>query len=298
MSVVKSYSVGAGDMFYIRHNSDNFTIIDCDLSESNADDIIADLRKASEGKQISRFICTHPDEDHFGGLHLLDDALPIYNFYVVKNQAIKDSNTTSFERYCSLRDGNKAFYISKGVRRKWMNLDGDGRGKSGISILWPDTSNKHFIQALEQCDAGDSYNNTSAVIRYQLEGGASFLWLGDLETEFMKSITDSIELTKTTIVFAAHHGRESGRIPSAWLKKLDPQFVVIGEAPTRHLNYYTGYHKFTQKRAGDLIFDCVGNKVHVYASKPNYKNKFLVNEGMSAFPNYVGSLTVETEYTL
>jgi hypothetical protein len=29
MSIVKSFSVGDGDMFYILHNSSNFTIIDC-----------------------------------------------------------------------------------------------------------------------------------------------------------------------------------------------------------------------------------------------------------------------------
>jgi hypothetical protein len=29
MSIVKSFSVGDGDMFYIKHNSDNFTTIDC-----------------------------------------------------------------------------------------------------------------------------------------------------------------------------------------------------------------------------------------------------------------------------
>ncbi len=29
MSIVKSFSVGDGDMFYIEHNSDSFTIIDC-----------------------------------------------------------------------------------------------------------------------------------------------------------------------------------------------------------------------------------------------------------------------------
>lgn len=38
MSVVKSYAVGSGDMFYIRHNTDNFTIIDCDLCAENADE--------------------------------------------------------------------------------------------------------------------------------------------------------------------------------------------------------------------------------------------------------------------
>ena len=39
MSKVKSFSVGEGDMFYISHNSDNFTIIDCCLNydeDSNA----------------------------------------------------------------------------------------------------------------------------------------------------------------------------------------------------------------------------------------------------------------------
>jgi len=35
MSIVKALSVGHGDMFYIVHNSDNFTIIDCCLSEYN-----------------------------------------------------------------------------------------------------------------------------------------------------------------------------------------------------------------------------------------------------------------------
>jgi len=35
MSKVKSFSVGDGDMFYIKHGSDNFTTIDCCLSDDN-----------------------------------------------------------------------------------------------------------------------------------------------------------------------------------------------------------------------------------------------------------------------
>ena len=37
MSLIKSFSVGNGDMFYINHNSDNFTTIDCclDYDESS-----------------------------------------------------------------------------------------------------------------------------------------------------------------------------------------------------------------------------------------------------------------------
>src|SRR5690606_9510253 len=105
------YSVGSGDMFYIRHNSDNFTIIDCDLSEANRREIIDELKSEGRDKTIRRFICTHPDEDHFGGIHWLDDEMPIYNFYVVKNKAIKDKDTDSFKRYRELRDGEKAYYI-------------------------------------------------------------------------------------------------------------------------------------------------------------------------------------------
>ncbi|TKB23486.1 hypothetical protein FCL47_22285 [Desulfopila sp. IMCC35006] len=298
MPVIKSFAVGEGDMFYIRHGSDNFTIIDCDLSEENSGRIIEEITSAAMDKGICRFVCTHPDEDHFGGIHLLDDAMPINNFYVVKNQAIKDEETTSFTRYCQLRDGNKAFYIYKGCSRKWMNITDDDRGSAGIRVLWPDTSNSFFKDALAECNAGESHNNTSAVIQYSIENGASFLWLGDLETEFMENIADSINLTKTTIVFASHHGRASGKIPDSWLKKLDPQIIVIGEAPSRHLDYYTGYNTITQNRAGDITMDCVEQKIHFYTSNHKYENAYLVDEKMSDYQYYVGSITVETEYTL
>jgi beta-lactamase superfamily II metal-dependent hydrolase len=298
MSTIKSFSVGNGDMFYIRHNSDNFTIIDCDLCEENADAIIEELKAVSKGVGITRFICTHPDDDHFGGIERLDDVMPISNFYVVKNQAIKDKETTSFKRYCELRDGDKAYYIEKGCTRKWMNLGDDVRHAAGITILWPDTSNEEFKKALAACEVGESYNNTSAVLRYTLENGASFMWLGDLETDFMESITDAIDLTKTTVVFAAHHGRDSGKIPNSWLDKLDPQIIIIGEAPSRHLNYYSGYTTITQNMAKDITFDLVSNKVHIYSSNPSYSHALFADENQNTFEGYVGSITVETEYTL
>lgn len=299
MAIVKSLAVGNGDMIYIQHNSDNFTIIDCNLTADSADGRIAELLQASKGKGITRFISTHPDQDHFGGIELLDASMPILNFYVVQNQAIKDDETSSFKHYCKLRDNaGKAFYIFKGCSRRWMNEESEERGSSGISVLWPDTDNPNFKEALAACNAGESYNNVSAVIRYALQDGASFMWLGDLETEFMESITEHIKLEKTTIVFASHHGRDSGKIPDSWLEKLDPQIIVIGEAPSRHLNYYTGYTTITQNKAGDITMECVDDKVHFYVSNPDYEHAKLTDEGKTTFDNYVGSITVETEYTL
>ena len=76
------------------------------------------------------------------------------------------------------------------------------------------------------------------------------------------------------------------------MEKLDPQFIIIGEAPSRHLNYYTGYNVFTQNKAGDLTFDLVDDKVHVYASNEDYSHKKLTNEGQSAFEGYVDRKSV------
>jgi len=285
-------------MFYILHGGDSFTMIDCNLTAENSDDIIAELKDVSKKKVVRRFICTHPDEDHFKGIEKLDAQLPIANFYCVKNKAQKSDLTDSFLHYCALRDGGKAFYLEKGVKRKWLNEGGAERGSSGIQILWPDTSNENFKDALRKCDAGESFNNVSCVLRYSVNGGASFMWLGDLETEFMESIVDDIELTKTTVVFASHHGRASGKIPDSWLEKIDPQIIVIGQAPSRHLDYYTGYNIITQNRAGHITMDCVGGMLDIYVTNENYERDYLEDLGKSRFPGYIGSLEVETEYTL
>ncbi|MBS1078274.1 hypothetical protein JK217_11030 [Gluconobacter kondonii] len=307
MALIKSFSVGNGDMFYIKHNSDSFTIIDCNINENSSKDIIYDIKKASYGKNISRFISTHPDQDHFSGIEILNKEKPIINFYVVKNNAIKDSETTSFKEYCALRDGDKAYYLEKGCSRKWLNIKDSERGGSGIHILWPDTKNEHFMEELYNCNTGSSYNNISPVIRYITDAGVSFMWIGDLETDFMEKIFSDINLEKTTVIFASHHGRESGKIPHSWLEKLDPQLIIIGEAPSRHLNYYTGYTKITQNRAGDILFDLEENIVDIYVKKENYPKKY--NESPEMFHdfskeskftdyNYTGSIIAEKEYTL
>ena len=84
MSIVKSFSVGEGDMFYIKHGSDNFTMIDCCMSDDQVDTIVDEIKAESKNKDIVRFISTHPDDDHIKGLVALDDAMKILNFYLGK----------------------------------------------------------------------------------------------------------------------------------------------------------------------------------------------------------------------
>ena len=258
-----------------------------------ADSIIAEVKTKQKAKGISRFISTHPDEDHFSGLELLDQHLSIVNFYCVKNSATKDDETDDFKKYCELRDSDKAFYIHKGCTRKWMNLDDETRKSSGISIHWPDTTNQEFKLALEDAAKGLSPNNISPIIEYSGPGG-SFIWMGDLETEFMANIADVLSLPKTAILFAPHHGRDSGKVPSDLLDEMDPEVIVIGEAPSAHLNYYAGYNTITQNSAGDIIFDCNNDYIDIYVSNKSYSVTFLVNRKLANNHGayYLGSLKV------
>lgn len=293
MSIIKSFTVGDGDSFYIKHNTDNFTIIDCNYDDSNKETIVDELKAAAKGKGITRFISTHPDEDHIMGIEYLDEKMGIINFYCVKNEATKSDPSASFKKYCELRDSTKAFYIEKGCSRKWMNEGDDERGSSGISILWPDRSNEDFKAALKEAKEGKSPNNISPIIKYKIENGVTVIWMGDIEKDFLEKIKDEITLPKANVVFAPHHGRKSGKIPKDMLDELDPDVIIIGEAPSEDLDYYKGYNTITQNTAGDIILECLSGKVHFYVSNKNYSVNFFDHEkGVNSYQYYIGTLEI------
>lgn len=239
MSRVRSFSVGNGDMFYIKHNTDNFTTIDCCYDrELNRLRIFNEISESSKGKGITRFISTHPDEDHIKGLKEYNNRFGITNFYCVRNEATKDDESDDFKEYCKLRDGEHHFYLSKGCSRKWMNESDETRGSAGLTCLWPDISNDAYKEALKTAKNGGSPNNISPIIKYSIADGATFLWMGDLEKEFQENITNCVAWPEVDILFAPHHGRDSGKIPEDVLRKLNPKIIVIGEAPSEDLNYY------------------------------------------------------------
>ena len=294
MSIVKSFSVGDGDMFYIKHSSDNFTIIDCFMSEEDRNDIVAELESESKNKSIVRFISTHPDDDHILGLSYLHEKMNLLNFYCVKSEATKKDATDDFDQYCELRDdSDKAFYISRGCSRRWMNQTTEERGSAGISILWPITTNEHYREALKEAKKGESPNNISPIVKYKLNGGVTILWMGDLEADFMENIKDAITMDSVDILFAPHHGRDSGKIPEDWLEDINPQVVIIGEAPPKNLNYYYGYNTITQNTAGDIVLECESSKTHIYVSNWHYSVDYLDNEGLAdTYGEYIGTLNV------
>jgi beta-lactamase superfamily II metal-dependent hydrolase len=294
VSLVKSFSVGHGDMYYIRHNSDNFTIVDCCLPQDRAGSMLTELRQRSSDRGIHRIISTHPDQDHISGLVQLDDVMPIANFYVVKNDVTKSTITADFRRYRELHDSSKAYHISRGCSRRWMNVSDDVRGAAGVHILWPILGDLDHESASSDAHDGLPPNNISAIVQYRLERGASVLGIGDLETDFMEKLVEKTSMPKIDILFAPHYGRTSGKVPRQWLQQMDPGLIVIGEAPSEYLHYYSGYRIITQNSAGDVLFDCSAGKVDVYVEDHAYAADSLTDEGLD---HEFGLYYVGTLYT-
>ena len=130
------------------------------------------------------------------------------------------------------------------------------------------------------------------MITYSLRDGIRMAWFGDLETEFMEEIKDEIDWPLTDVLFAPHHGRNSGHIPNSILEQMDPGIIIIGEAPSKNLNYYGNYDTITQNSAGSIYFECVKDWVHIYVSSSTYEVDFLEDRGATMYDNYIGSLAV------
>lgn len=287
-SVIKSFSVGFGDMFYIDHDTDNFTVIDCCIQDGMSC-IVDEI--ASKVKGVTRFISTHPDEDHLLGLKQFYEKGLMYNFYCVKNKAIKEDETEDFKYYCKMRDGTSSYYVSKGCKRKWLNDGDDTRGSAGINFLWPDLENEDFKSALSLVAKGEGFNNISPIFTCSVGEKPLAMWMGDIEHDFLEKVKDNICWPNVDILFAPHHGRRSGKVPDDVLNKINPKVVVIGEAPSKYLNYYNKFNTITQNSAGDIVFVKEGYVVHVYVSNPRYKVSFLDNYGCDdvSYGCYIGS---------
>ena len=303
-SIVKSFSFPKGetrgDTFYIKHGVDSFTVIDCFLlSESDhfennrQEEIIDEIVNQSKGR-IRRFISTHPDHDHIAGIEELFRRWPTDNFYAVDNDVPSDESDPSLSMYLELKK-NKNYAIKQGIKRCWLNDDNgaeDPHQASGIHFLWPDLNNEEFKTALKVVAEGGNKNNICPIITYTLKGGAKYMWMGDLETDLQTAYYEMYKssIPHVNILFQPHHGRKSGAVPDNLLEQLQPQLIIIGNAPSEHIDYGDSQKTITQNASGDLLFENDGEYVHIYSQKSvDNLPDCLENDPLRAYASYAGT---------
>ena len=57
------------------------------------------------------------------------------------------------------------------------------------------------------------------------------------------------------------------------MDKLTPRLVVVGEAPSDELDYYSDYETITQNTAGDILFETNGDYLDIFVSESGYSKK-------------------------
>jgi beta-lactamase superfamily II metal-dependent hydrolase len=187
-------------------------------------------RRHFSGRTVHRYIQSHPDMDHMGGLcdFFWREGVPLVNFWDTKNK--KSFTKADFENsphdwwdwwtYQRLGSGHLKDGAEHTVIHPLGGAEAESWADDGIAILSPDPA------ILTYCDRRQEWNNASFVLRIEF-GGRAVVLPGDAE----KPAWDVIEASvggaglKCDALKAAHHGRESGYSESA-VAAMSPSVVI------------------------------------------------------------------------
>lgn len=284
MSVfVKSFSVGEGDMYTIldREQGGNLTVIDCCISADRESEILSELRQ--DGPSF-RFISTHPDEDHIRGLAKLKDDIRV--LWACNNGIDEMFPSEDMKVYRQLFNSEFTITAGSSIAYKKKGI--------GIDFLWPKEDSVEFKNAVARAkETKKAYNNTSPILIYTYKGCASFMWMGDLSSDYLSSISKLVAWRHVDVLFAPHHGRD--RVPLEILGKLTPRLIVIGEAASDDIVYYDKYCEVCQNTAQDILFECDERKIHLFSSGPvsDKVRRSLVQDGSrTRYTQYKGTVSI------
>lgn len=191
-----------------------------------------------QDKRLFRYIQTHPDMDHMGGLIGLfwSEGVTLENFWDVshtKSHVESDfdnspHNWLDWVAYELLRRGSHGSDGKHKVHKKLRGHTGEYWTSDGLTILSPTSD------LTDYCDRIESWNNASHVLRLDY-GGRRVILPGDAEKPAWDSIEAAHEGHELTcdILKAAHHGRESGYSETA-VDQMSPSIVVrsVGKKPS------------------------------------------------------------------
>ena len=197
---VRFLDIGQGDSALVRCGEKTM-LIDGGKVKNNQK-LVARLKELNVD-HLDAVICSHPDEDHCGGLAAVLAATPTDSFY------------------CSVDSWHTKVFsdVVKYVEQQ------------GISVTVPavgDTfalgsANVEFLGPVE--DYGDDPNEGSLVARVRY-GETSFLFTGDMGFEAEDDMLAANVDVSATVLKVAHHG-SAGSSSTEFLEAVNPEYAVI-----------------------------------------------------------------------
>jgi beta-lactamase superfamily II metal-dependent hydrolase len=250
--------VGLGNMTLLRFPNGTTYLVDCNVTDENADAVLAYLDRAMGSRtNIDRFVCSHRDADHMRGIKRVHEEHPINE---IRDPGVPGTTTDSaeYEEYMDLRRelGGSAIkartYRDVGeVRFRFMNSADD--------------------------DLSDA-NDQSIVLKVEF-GGSSVMLAGDTSFRPWKEKIlpyYSDDDLSANILLAAHHGSlaffddtsDEKHYYTQHIRKLKPEMTIISVGPNVHdlpdskaMELYEKYSTGSNK----------GNKVYTTEDQGNMK---------------------------
>lgn len=153
-------------------------------------------------RHLDYIVCTHPDEDHIGGLAgalnyaSVDTAL----------SPVRDDDSESFQDFCK--------YLARQNVSVTVPCAGDtySLGSARIRILGP-------VKTAEQ-------DNDNSIVLQVIHGSSAFLFTGDAEAQEEEDILHSGADLHSQVLKVAHHGSATST-GGAWLDAVSPSAAVI-----------------------------------------------------------------------
>lgn len=199
--------------------------------ESLLADPVDYYRQHFDGVPVFRYIQSHPDMDHMGGLHRFfwQEKIPLLNFWDIHHE--KKMSESDFEasphQYVDWLT-YELMRLGRGPDESALTVIRNRRGSSGqywtdddVRVLAPTTT----LEAI--ADATENWNIASQVLRFEY-AGRSIILPGDAENAAWTDIVAGVDpqFLNCDILKAAHHGRDSGYHDQA-VSSMDPSIVVV-----------------------------------------------------------------------
>jgi competence protein ComEC len=230
--------VGDGDSTLIEFASGRVALIDIHTNHQYSKQTIAYIKKVLNGRDIFRFILTHPHQDHLHGLKdLVDNGIQILNFW---------HTTHFFEPQVPTDDLQKAKwelykphweeYAKRQTKHIFTkeNYLVDFLKDDCIEVLSP--SVELDKQSKELKDNPNHVHRNNYVLRVS-EGKFSAILTGDADVPCLNHLVEveAAKLKTCVVLKAPHHGTDAHWCES-FVKTCNPMLAILTQGEEREKN--------------------------------------------------------------
>ena len=240
--------VGQADAALLQCDDDVMLIDGGNVADSDL--IVAYLKKLNI-PHIDYMVCTHAQEDHFGGLSAPLSVMPVGTVYAPDAESDSKAYQT-FKRKVAEQNTEIIHPV---------NYENFPFGSANVEIL--------------ACpDDADNLNNTSIVLKVT-HGNKSFLFTGDAEREEEQTLLDK-GILKSDVLKVGHHGSDTST-SYPFLREVMPEYAVISVGKGNSYGHPTeevlshlrdaDVKVYRTDLQGDIIMNSDGDNITVTTAK-------------------------------